>query len=376
MLVQTIKLRQVFLWLGSAYLVACNAISPNGTSTPGPAPAIELPPEIATAHAPTTLPPTVAPPPTARPTIPPLPTQTQPPTLALVHLPTFPANPDTEAGDIADACSLVRLEEVAALFADPPTPVRDTQEEYGYTISECLFGSETMSLSISSSTSPDYIDEISEHILSIQNYPLFEQFTASGAEVYQVGAAEPNSVEDIFAAIIIKGNIAVEIVGQGKGYAYYAKRETLFLKAIASRIPPETLIFNACDLVLPEEVAARFSNPPAPTPELLRYRGYSAVSCYYRNDAMSLTLAIEVRPDSIQQLKQELEDLMQQTPAFIHYLAHGADIYQWGGSNEEGLLAIFIKGENVIQLTGNGGAYVYDESREIQWMEAIASRLP
>ena len=374
MSVHTLKLNQVFLWLGLPLLLACNAITPDPTSAP--APVIELPPEIATAPAPPTPPPTVALPPTARPTVPPLPTQTQPATAALVHLPTFPANPDTEAGDIADACSLVRLEEVAALFADPPMPVQDTQEEYGYTISECLFGSETMSLSISSAVSPDYISEISEHILNIQNFPLYEQFTASGADIYQVGAAEPNSVEDVFAAIIVKGNTAVEIVGQGKGYVYYAKRETLFLKAVASRIPPETLIFKACDLILPEEVAARFSNPPAPTSELLRFRGYSAVSCYYRDDFMSLKLEIQVRPDFIRDFQQELDDMMQQTPAFIHYLAHGADIYHWGGPNGEGLLAIIIKGDNVIQLTGEGGAYVYDESREIQWMEAIASRLP
>ena len=355
--------------IGIIIIFACNAITSPAASPP------TIPPTTEKIENTPTRKPTAVIHPTLVPTkIPaPLPTYTE--------VPVFPTNSGSEIGDMANACTLVHPEEVAVLFPNPPTPENELKVEKGYTVSNCTYSNIDMSLSITSAASPDFISTLVEDIQSIKQYPLYKQFSAFGAEIYQVGAAEDNPPTDVFAGILIKNNTAIQVVGRGKSYIYHAERETLLLKAIASRIPPEKTIFNACALITIEEVGIRFPNPPAPTHELNRREGYSYASCTFQDDNMKLTLTIGAEPGGAAGLAQNMQELMNQTGFIRRYDASGADIYQWGGPNDETkigelFVAYLIKGDNIMEITGQGVFYQYDESREIAWITTIAGRIP
>jgi hypothetical protein len=355
--------------IGIMIILACNAITSPVASPPTTYPTGEKIESTPTGK------PTAITQPTLVPTkiLMPLPTYTE--------VPVFPTNSGSEIGDIADACTLVHPEEVAVLFPNPPLPENELKVEKGYTVSRCTYNSPDMSLSISSAASPDFISSLDEGIQTIKQYPLYKQFSAFGAEIYQVGAAEDNPPRDVFAGILIKDNTAIQVVGRGKSYIYHAERETLLLKAIASRIPPEKTIFNACDLITIDEVEIRFSNPPAPTHELSRREGYSYASCTFQNENMKLTLTIGAEPGAAEGLTQNMQELMNQTGFIIRYEASGVDIYQWGGPNDETrigelFMAYLIKGDNIMEIIGQGVSYKYDESREMAWITTIAGRIP
>ncbi len=361
----------LFPILGIILTLACNTLAP---ATANPPSVLATQEKIQVTS--TLPPPSAAPQPTLRPTNPPAP----PPTFT--KIPEFPTNTGLEIGDLTDACTLIRMEEVAVLFPKPPQPANELKKERGYTASSCTYNDGSMSLSISIAASPDFVDSLAEHIANIKSFPLFKQFSASGAEIYQVGAGDKNSHADAFAGIIIKNNTAVEVVGTGKAYVYHTERETLFLKAIASRLPPETTIFNACNLVTLDEVAARFPNPPAPTPELQKYDGYSATSCTFQDNNMKLIIMVgQAQPGDVAGLTENMHNVMKELPVIINYSAYGADIYQWGGSNDETdigdvLAAILIKEPNILQIEAQGAFYQYNANRETTWIQTIASRLP
>jgi len=277
---------------------------------------------------------------------------------------------------------LVRLEEVAALFPNPPSPTNELKMEQGYTVSKCTYyKSEELYLSISVAASPDFVDSVAEHVQNLKALPSSKQFSYSGVEIYQAGTMIDHVRQDAFVGIMVKANTAVEIEGSGIGYIYHAERETLFLKAIASRLPPETTVFNACDLITTEEVSARFPNPPAPTHELLREEGYSVSACTFLDDSMDLTLKVGAKPGANQELSEHMQSVMKEFPSILQRFAFKAETYQWGGPNKytnigEAFAAIIIKGNNIMEIEGQGISYQYDESREIAWIETIASRLP
>lgn len=359
----------LLLSIGIMITFACNLITTPSAQLPTAQPTIE---KIADT-------PTLAPPPTKHPTLRPpipqlLPTHTE--------MPSFATAAESASGSSLDACTLVYRDELRALFPKPPQPSSESREEYGYIVSKCIYNGDDWVLTISMAASPDFIDSLAEEMQTIRTYPLFERFEAHGAEIYQVGTVNEGGPGEVFGGIILKDNTAVEIVGSGKSYVYEPERVTQLLSTIAHRLPPETVVFNACDLIRPEEVEMRFPNPPSPEPELLRYKGYSVVSCYYRDDTMDLTLNIKEEPGSIPEFMQQLDDLMKQVPFIIHYAAFGTDIYQWGGpnidtsNNEEVFTAILIKGSNILQIESKGVSYQYDENREIEWMKIIANRLP
>ncbi len=323
--------------------------------------------------------PTLPPAPTTRPTTRPSPYPTLRP--APTQIPQFPTDAVPGIGNALDACTLVRSDEIAVLFSNPPQPFSEATPESGYIVSKCAYDGGDWTLTISMAASPDFINSLARDLQTIRTYPLFERLNAYGAEIYQVGTTNESGPGDVFGGIILKDNTAVEIVGNGTSYVYQAELVTQLLSAIAHRLPPETAVFNACDLVRWEEVEARFPNPPSPESELFRYQGYSVADCSFRDDAMKLYLSVQKEPDSIPQYMQELENMMKEYPFIIHYTAYGTDIYQWGGSNldtsdQEVLAAILIKGDNVLQIQGQGVSYQYDEDREREWMGIIASRLP
>jgi hypothetical protein len=352
-----------FLLTGVIITLACNVLVPTPTNTP------IIEPGLKTLESPA-----------IRPTLRPTKIRTLLP--PHTQTPVFPTDTGTDIADISNACTLVRTEEVAALFPNPPAPTNELKKERGYTISNCVYSNNEMNLSISIASSPDFIDSLTEALLNMKQVPLFVQFSVSGADIYQ--AAAPNGythVGEIFAAIIIKGNTAVKITGSGNSYQYYAPRETLFIKAIAGRLPRETIVFNACNLITIDEVAALFPNPPKPINELIKEEGESHTTCSFHDDNMSLTLAVGSNADSNQGLTESMQKLMKENAFVIEYFASGADIYQWGGPNDdtkigEIFMAIIIKGDNAMEITGAGVSYQYDENRETKLVRAIVSRLP
>ncbi|MBI5952233.1 MAG: hypothetical protein HY865_11295 [Chloroflexi bacterium] len=355
-----------FLMTGVIITLACRVLFPAPSNTPisEPSPKTLESPFIS------------QPTPTIRPTKirTPLPSRTQ--------IPAFPTDMGAYTADILNACTLVQTGEVAALFPNPPMPTNELKKESGYTISRCLYENDEMRLSISIASSPDFIDSLTEDLLNMKQVPLFVQFSASGANIYQASA--PNGythVGVIFAAIIIKDNTAVKIIGSGKSYQYHAPRETLFVKALAGRLPRETIVFNACNLVTMDEVAELFPNPPKPINELHREEGTSYSTCSFLDDNMNLTLGVKLDAESARGLTESMQNLMKETPLVTEYFALGADIYQWGGPNDdtqigEIFMAMIVKGDTIMEITGTGVSYQYDEDRETRFVSTIVGRLP
>jgi hypothetical protein len=140
--------------------------------------------------------------------------------------------PFTLMVDRMKACSLVKEEEVAALFPNPPEPRNEFKHDKKGLISVCTYANGEMSLTINLG----YASK--EAVQGLKYSPDLSKILISGAEIYLAG--EPSSLPgegDNWLGVILKGDLMVSVYGSGKAYLYKFERETELLKAMAGRLP-------------------------------------------------------------------------------------------------------------------------------------------
>jgi hypothetical protein len=140
--------------------------------------------------------------------------------------------PFTLMVDRLKACSLVKEEEVAALFPNPPEPRNEFKHDEKGLISVCTFANGEMSLTINLGYAS------AQDVQGLKYSPDLSKIFIPGAEIYLAG--EPSSLPgegDNWVGVILKGDLMVSVYGSGKAYHYKFERETELLKTIAGRLP-------------------------------------------------------------------------------------------------------------------------------------------
>ncbi|CAG0982212.1 hypothetical protein ANAEL_01812 [Anaerolineales bacterium] len=351
-----------FLAAGVIILLACNILTPAS----GPPPT-RLPEEFIKDTPASTSP---------------VPVQVSP----AVPKPAKTAPPSTKGSpvpiDLTDACTLVSLDELSVLFSDLPTPsVRKAQTEEGDWGSICYFEDNNVRIEIWLLTAPDYT-EFNDVMENMQSTPDFVQFSVADTNIYQtLWPARESGGGKYLAAVILKGDIEVQVFGMSRSYKYDRDRESLFLLQIAKRLPAIKSARTPCSLVTVNELSALFPNPPAPQNDQDTEDGYPVAVCKFKNDAMELTISISKDPAYALQLSGDMKTLTGLVGYVSSYSTPGMDIYQMGGQIDESRAedvfhALIVKDNVSIQLAANGMAYRYDAGRELRFLQAIAGRLP
>ena len=128
---------------------------------------------------------------------------------------------------------MVKQEEVAVLFPNPPEPRNEFKHAENGLISVCTYTNEEISLTINLGYATK------EDKQSLKYSPDFSQIFIPGAEIYLVGGlSTPPEQGDSWLGVILKDDdLMVSIFGNGRSYHYHFERETDLLKAMAGRLP-------------------------------------------------------------------------------------------------------------------------------------------
>lgn len=353
---------------GIMIILACSVFVPKSTDIPTSEPSTHT-----QVVAPTT-PPMIP----IRPISPP--TKARPPLPKPVQPSKVPAGIEPDKGVITNACLMVQMNEVAALFPNPPAPSNEfkTQDEGSTSTCSIIDGKTYLTLAVM--TNPEYI-RFNSIIDKIKVTDGFTQFSVSEANIYQTRwPTQDFKSGNALAAIIMKGNLAVEISGASDSYQYDSTRESQFLTKIAKRLPFIPSARNACALITVNEMLGLFPNLTAPNQDVMQYETYAEYICRYVNDDMDFSISIATNPELARQYAANLEQVISAGTPVAHFPASGADIYQGVVRDDEHKLdffaAIILKGDIVIRLGGRGTAYEYNAEREARLLEAVAGRLP
>jgi hypothetical protein len=238
-----------------------------------------------------------------------------------------------------------------------------------------------MTIEISIGSLPDYI-EFNDVMNNIKETPDFTQFSISESNIYQtLWPANQFASGQALVAIILKGGLEVQIIGTSSSYKYDKERESLFLTRIAERLPYIKSARVPCALVLVDELKIRFPNLSGPNNELGTNDNYPVSICKYANDDMEFRVYMAASDDYARHLTDEAEYAISVSNLFTHFSTSGAEIYYFGGSNEDNkpgefFAAMIVKGNVGIRVQGMGYSYQYSAEREKLLLEAIAARLP
>ncbi len=284
--------------------------------------------------------------------------------------------------DITNACTLFSISELAELFSNPPEPTSQSATVDGDTSSACTYESNDVYIQVMLMPFP-YDNEFNDLIEQIRDTPDFTQFSVAEANIYQtLWPTDQNTTHQALAAVILKGDLAIQIVGMSRYYQYDRMRESLLLGKIAKRLPLIRSDRAPCSLLTVDELWTIIPDPPAPLHELDSVYGYEVSVCKYINDEFNLELSLSSETGFADMLKSDAEEFMEASMLLSHFTSPlGADIYYYGESREDGypsdgFSGTVIKNNIGIRIIGMGSAYQYNADREATLLNTIAGRLP